>query len=390
MARIGRALEVLHVATHACRGVQRVVVVDVAIGAGPRRHGVHAGEGEAGIVVIKGRIRPGVGIVTLVAGLRETCRDVVGIGCALEVRQVAAHACRGADRIVIVDVTIRALAGRHCVHSRQRESSRGVVERRLHPGAGAVVARLASLRETRGNVVRIRGALEILQVTSYAGRAAQGVVAVDVAIGALARGHCMHSGQREAGRGVIELSVAPLHYVVALFTRCRKAAVGHRCGRAGEILLVATEARYCPESEIVIHMAVGALTGRNRVSPGKNESGCAVVKVTELGVQPVVGAVAGIACGRKFRGNVVRVRASRKVRQVAGGACGRHRLECAGGAVFVASIAVDGSVGAGQREAIVVLLNVFNRDLPSPHGVALLAVGAQLPLVNIGMAILAA
>jgi hypothetical protein len=75
---------------------------------------------------------------------------------------------------------------------------------------------------------------------------------------------------------------------------------------------------------------------------------------------------------------------------MAGGACRRHPLECAGGAVFVASIAVDGGVGAGQRESIVVLLNVFNRDLPSPHCVALLAVGAQLPLVNIGMAILAA
>ena len=314
MARIGRALEVLHVATHACRGVQRVVVVDVAISAGPRRHCVHAGEGEAGIVVIKGRICPGVGIVTLVAGLREACRDVVGTGGSLIILHVAAHACRSANRVVIVDVTIRALAGRHGVRSRQRESGRVVVERRTHPGAGAVVARLASLRETRRNVVRIRGALEILQVTSYASRAAQGVVAVDVAIGALARGHCMHAGQCEAGRRMIELSVAPLHYVVALFTRCRKAAMGHRCGRAGEILLVATEARHCPESVIVIHMAVGALTGRVRVSSGKNESGCAVVKATELGVQPVVGAVARIACGRKPRRNVIRVRSSRKVR----------------------------------------------------------------------------
>jgi hypothetical protein len=115
-----------------------------------------------------------------------------------------------------------------------------------------------------------------------------------------------------------------------------------------------------------------------------------VVKADDLGVQPVVGAVAGVACRRKFRRNVIGVLSSGKVRQVAGVACGRHRLECAAGAVFVASVAVDGSVGARQREAIVVLLNVLNRDLPSPHSVALLAVGAQLPLVNVGMAILAA
>ena len=147
MARICRALEVFQLAAHACRGADRVVFVDVAIGACPRRHCVHAGEGEAGIVVIKGRICPGVGIVTLVAGLREACRDVVGTGRALEVLHVAAHACRSANRVVIVDVTIRALAGRHGVHSRQWEAGRVVVERRIHPGAGAGVAGLASLRE---------------------------------------------------------------------------------------------------------------------------------------------------------------------------------------------------------------------------------------------------
>jgi hypothetical protein len=45
---------------------------------------------------------------------------------------------------------------------------------------------------------------------------------------------------------------------------------------------------------------------------------------------------------------------------------------------------------SGQRKPVVVLLNVFDRDLPSADGVALLAVGAQLALMNVGVAILAA
>ena len=73
---------------------------------------------------------------------------------------------------------------------------------------------------------------------------------------------------------------------------------------------------------------------------------------------------------------------------MAGVACGRHRLEFAVRATFVAGIAVDRSVGTRQRKPIVVLLHVLSGDLPSPHRMALLAVRAQLALVNIGMAIL--
>jgi hypothetical protein len=56
----------------------------------------------------------------------------------------------------------------------------------------------------------------------------------------------------------------------------------------------------------------------------------------------------------------------------------------------VAGIAIYSGVRSGQRKAVIVLLDLLNRNLPSPDRVAGLAIGSQLPLVNIGMAVLAA
>lgn len=55
----------------------------------------------------------------------------------------------------------------------------------------------------------------------------------------------------------------------------------------------------------------------------------------------------------------------------------------------MADIAVYRSVRPSQRKAVVVLLHLLNGDLPSPDGVALLAIDSQLPLVNVGVTILA-
>ena len=75
---------------------------------------------------------------------------------------------------------------------------------------------------------------------------------------------------------------------------------------------------------------------------------------------------------------------------VAGIALRRHRLEAAIRAILVAGIAIDGSVSSRQRESIVVLLNIFIRDLPSSDGVTLFAIGAQLASMNVGVTILTA
>lgn len=62
--------------------------------------------------------------MALLAGLREVSGNVIGIRCALEIFQVARHARRAAEIVVIVDVTVRALARGHGVSSAERKSHR--------------------------------------------------------------------------------------------------------------------------------------------------------------------------------------------------------------------------------------------------------------------------
>ena len=147
-------------ARHAGRASQVVVVVDVAIDALPRRHGMRTGQNESGGGVIELAIGPGHGVVTLLAGRREPgmrdwrCSRVV-------VRLMATHARSSGDVVVVVDVAVRTLPRRHRVRTAQREPGGAVVEGCIQPTGGAVTL-LAGLREVRRHVIRIRRALEIL------------------------------------------------------------------------------------------------------------------------------------------------------------------------------------------------------------------------------------
>jgi len=113
---ISRALEILQVAACASRvrAGQVVVVVDVALCTLDGR--MCAGQREAGSRVIEGRIQPAGCGVALLTGLRESRTDVVRIGRALEILQVAACASRvrAGQVVVVVDVALRALHGRMC------------------------------------------------------------------------------------------------------------------------------------------------------------------------------------------------------------------------------------------------------------------------------------
>lgn len=100
--------------------------------------------------------------------------------------------------------------------------------------------------------------------------------------------------------------------------------------------------------------------------------------------------MAGVAGDRKLAGDVIRIRRVLVVSRMARIAVGRHGLELAVGCALVAGIAVDRGVSAGQGKAIVVLLHLLNRNCPAANRMALRAIRAQLPFMNIGVAVLAA
>ena len=205
---------ILLVARIAQSAIQRVVVVDVTIGATARRHCMRVSQREAGCRVVKLAIGPLNRVVAGIASRREPSRSVrYWCGCVVVIRLVAGHASRARQVVIIVDVAISAGPRRHRVISRQRESSAVVIERCIRPGRG-VMALIAGLREIRGDVIRIGGALVILEVTGHARRAVQAVVVVDVAIGAGSWRNCVQPGERETGAGVVKRRVHPVGGVV--------------------------------------------------------------------------------------------------------------------------------------------------------------------------------
>ncbi len=126
--RTFRIVVIRLVARHARCVRQIVVVVDVAVRASARRDCVASGQRKASAVVIERGVQPCRGTVAGIAGLREISRDVVRIRRALIVLQVARHACRAVQVVVIVDVAIRALAWRNRMQPGEREAGVRVIE----------------------------------------------------------------------------------------------------------------------------------------------------------------------------------------------------------------------------------------------------------------------
>ena len=134
-------------------------------------------------------------------------------------------------------------------------------------------------------------------------------------------------------------------------------------------------------------MAIRALARGHSVPAGQQEPCGRVVKFS---VEPVVTGMASVACRRELRGNVIGIGRGLEILEVAGTASRRHRLKVAVGGALMAGIAVHSGVCSGQREAVIVLLDLLNRNLPAPNCVAGLAIGPQLPLMDVGVTVLAA
>ena len=73
---------------------------------------------------------------------------------------MAVHAGRAGQVVVVVDVTIGALARRDRVSASQRESGGTVIEFRIEPGV-STVTESAIRREASGSVARACGIFEI-------------------------------------------------------------------------------------------------------------------------------------------------------------------------------------------------------------------------------------
>jgi len=90
-----------------------------------------AGKRPTGSAVIEFAIRPGDGVVTHFAGLREPCRLMRRIVGLVVVVQVASHASRIRQLVVVVHVALRTL--QRFVRAGQRPSGLAVIELRSRP-----------------------------------------------------------------------------------------------------------------------------------------------------------------------------------------------------------------------------------------------------------------
>ena len=131
------------------------------------------------------------------------------------------------------------------------------------------MALVASLGEIRGDVVRIRGALIILEVAGDASCGIQTVIIVDMAIRALPWGNRVQSGERETRAAVVKGGIGPVGGGVALITGLREIR-GDVIGIGGSlvILQVAGHTRPTREVVIIVDVAIHASARRNRVHPG--------------------------------------------------------------------------------------------------------------------------
>jgi len=202
-------------------------------------------------------------------------------------RGVAAIAIRRTQRVVVIDVALRA--GRRQVRPHQREACDAVIERRGIPSRGGMAIRAVRRRKRRsgGRVHRIIRALPggqvALRVAASRGRDLQRVVPVDMARAAL-HGR-MLPGQRETRGAVVKHARGPGGNRMAGGALHRRGWKARRyvirnisadgCGAHKGSGMAAVTIRGT-QRVVVIDVALRA--GRGKVRPHQCKTGGAVVK----------------------------------------------------------------------------------------------------------------
>ena len=150
-----------------------------------------------------------------------------------------------------------------------------------------------------------------------------------------------------------------------------------------EVLCMAVEAGRSNALELVSRMAGDAF----HPGMGSGESKASEPGVIKLGFVPGVHGMAGFASDGQVGGTVVERPGLYVIRPVAGDAFGAQSAKNAGGGATVAGFAGGHCVSAEKRKAVLVGADLLGGDFPSGNGVAVLAGGAELPAVDIGVAI---
>ena len=244
------------------------------------------------------------------------------------------------------------------------------------------MAHFASLREPLLGVVGVVRVLIILQVAGRASLVGQVEVPVGVALVAL-QGR-VRSGQGKSHNAVIEIGRLPGGGRVALLAGLRHAG-GHVIGIGGFLIVRQVTAHTVCRGALISPAHVAGRAFQCRVHSGQRKAG--KPQMVEFHSHPRIHAVTLNAAGGKARGQVVGTGGLLESLGVAGVAIRRHGCEIAQRAVFVARLAVQRGMSADERKTVVMVLNRFQRDVPSIYRVTLFAAGSHAGAVNISMTV---
>jgi hypothetical protein len=141
--------------------------------------------------------------------------------------------------------------------------------------------------------------------------------------------------------------------------------------------------RWC-NLQVVVAVDVAGGTGNVRVAVGQEKSRRRVIK---LRVQPCVKAVARLASGRKSCTRVIRIRCLLIFPLVTGNTLRRESLKLPNCRALVTFLALHRCVRPKKRKAVLMILHLLHRDIPSANRVTLCAIRTEFPTVNVRVAI---